>query len=268
MTEAAGTRLEVLVFEVGGQRYALRSPDVRELVRAVTVVPLPKAPAIIEGIINVRGAVVPVLDVRTRFRLPAKAPTHTDHLILASTDGRLVALRADRALALAQLEASEVEDAKSVVPGTDYVAGVAKLPDGLVLIHDLQTFLSRAEAAGLDEADVNGLLDWIESHWQPDGQPDWGDEDLPDAPSPGAFRYFGENDSECLSGAGLGYLLKLLNGGQINRAQLEALVQYASFMAVRPLEPEELDSILEQVIFRPGRPHMTGGSSEGFGSVH
>lgn len=126
----------------------------------------------------------------------------------------------------------------------------------------------QAEAAGLDEADVNGLLDWIESHWQPDGQPDWGDEDLPDAPSSGAFRYFGENDSECLSGAGLGYLLKLLNGGQINRAQLEALVQYASFMAVRPLEPEELDSILEQVIFRPGRPHMTGGSSEGFGSVH
>ena len=152
MSEAAGTRLEVLVFEVGGQRYALRSFEVRELVRAVTMVPLPKAPAIVEGIINVRGVVVPVLDIRTRFRLPAKAAAHTDHLILAWAGPRLVALRADRALDVARLEASEVEDAKAVVPGADYVAGVAKLSDGLVLIHDLRTFLSQAEAAALDEA--------------------------------------------------------------------------------------------------------------------
>jgi len=152
VSEAASTQLEVLVFEVGGQRYALRSPEVRELVRAVTMVALPKAPAIVEGIINVRGAVVPVLDIRTRFRLPAKAATHTDHLILAWAGPRLVALRADRALDLARLEAREVEDAKAVVPGADYVSGVAKLPGGLVLIHDLRTFLSQAEAVALDEA--------------------------------------------------------------------------------------------------------------------
>lgn len=120
--------------------------------RAVTVVALPKAPAIVEGIINVRGAVVPVLDIRARFRLAAKAIAHTDHLILALAGPRLVALRVDRALDLARIEAREVEDAKEVVPGADYVAGVARLPDGLVLIHDLRTFLSEAEAASLDEA--------------------------------------------------------------------------------------------------------------------
>ena len=146
-----GTQLDVLVFEVGGQRYALRSLEVRELVRAVTIVPLPSASAIIEGIINVRGAVVPVLDIRTRFRLPITAAAHTDHLILAWANGRLVALRADRALDLARLEASDLEDARAVVPGADYVAGVAKLPDGLVLIHDLSTFLSQSEEAALDE---------------------------------------------------------------------------------------------------------------------
>lgn len=150
MGEAA--RLEVLVFEVGGQRYALRSIEVRELVRCVTVSPLPRAPAIIEGIINVRGAVVPVLDLRTRFRLPPKPAAHTDHLILASAGPRLVALRVDRALGLVRLEAGEVEDAKAVVPGADYLVAVAKLPDGLVLIHDLRTFLSQAEATTLDDA--------------------------------------------------------------------------------------------------------------------
>lgn len=151
MSEATGTGLEVVVFEVGGQRYALRSSDVRELVRAVTIVPLPKAPAIVEGIINVRGVVMPVLDLRTRFRFPAKPAAHTDHLIVAWAGPRLVALRVDRALDLARLEAGDVEDAKAVVPGADYVAGVAKLPEGLVLIHDLRTFLSQAEAAALDD---------------------------------------------------------------------------------------------------------------------
>lgn len=143
---------EVLVFEVGERRYGLPTADVRELLRAVTVVPLPRAPAIVEGVINVRGDVIPVLDIRARFRLPPKAADHTDHLIVASIGDRRVALRVDRAIELAQCGASDVEDARGVVPGVEYVAGVAKLPDGLVLIHDLRAFLSAAEATALAES--------------------------------------------------------------------------------------------------------------------
>lgn len=144
--------IEVLVFEVGGQRYALASSGVKELARAVTVVRLPKAPAIVEGVINARGAVVPVLDLRSRFRLPAKALEPADHLVLAWAGDRLVALRVDRALDLVRLGADVVEDAQRLTPGAEYVAGVAKLPEGLVLIHDLRTFLSEAEATALGEA--------------------------------------------------------------------------------------------------------------------
>ena len=143
---------EVLVFEIAGRRYGLPACDVRELVRAMTIVPLPRAPAIVEGVINLRGRVVPVLDVRTRFRLPPKAVEPTDHLVVAEVGERLVALRADRATDLVRLDPEEVEDAKGVVPGAEYVAWVAKLPDDLVLIHDLRTFLSRAESAALEEA--------------------------------------------------------------------------------------------------------------------
>lgn len=126
----------------------------------------------------------------------------------------------------------------------------------------------KAEAAGLDEGDVHGLLDWIESHWMSDDRPNWDREPPPDAPSEKAFRYFGEMDSDYLSPQGLGFLIKLFNNGQINRAQLEALLQYSSFIALRPLEPYELESVLEQVLFRPGRPGMTGGASEGFENSH
>jgi purine-binding chemotaxis protein CheW len=144
--------LEVLIFELGGQRYGLPAADVQELVRAVALVPLPTAPAVVEGVMNLRGKIVPVLDVRQRFRLPPRALDPADHLIVARTEERLVALRVDRALDLVALDAEAIEAAKGAVPGVEYVAWVAKLPNNLVLIHDLRTFLSRAEAAALEEA--------------------------------------------------------------------------------------------------------------------
>src|SRR5712691_1545675 len=148
--------IEILVFEVARQRFGVLSADVQELARAVTLVPLPKAPAIVEGVINVRGRVVPVLDIRSRFRLPAKAAEHSDHLLLAQAGERLVALRVERALDLARIGARQIEDARRIVPGVEYMAGVARLPDGLVLIHDLRTFLSEGESQALDRSLAGG----------------------------------------------------------------------------------------------------------------
>ena len=143
---------EVLVFEVGGQRYGLPSVDVRELVRAVAITPLPNAPAVIEGVVNVRGRVLPVLDIRARFRLPAKPLDPSDHFIVASAGPRGVILRVDRATHIAVVDDASVQPPQTLGPSGTYVAGVAKLDGGLVLIHDLTTFLSAAEAASLDEA--------------------------------------------------------------------------------------------------------------------
>jgi purine-binding chemotaxis protein CheW len=148
-------QLDVVVFEVGGQVYALPALDVHELIRAVAIVPLPRAPAIVEGIINLRGKIVPVLDIRSRFRL-APRPLHpNDHFIVASAGAHVVAIRADRAVNLIRLDRADVEEAKGLVPGIDYVSWVARLPNNLVLIHDLGTFLSRSESAELQGALAN-----------------------------------------------------------------------------------------------------------------
>lgn len=149
---AAAPAREVLVFEVGSQRYALPTADVCELVRAVAITPVPGAPGVIEGVVDVRGRVLPVLDVRARFRLPAKALDPSDHFIVASAGTRGVILRVDRATHLALLDEASVQPPQTLGPGAAYVAGVARLEDGLVLIHDLTTFLSSAEADSLDEA--------------------------------------------------------------------------------------------------------------------
>jgi purine-binding chemotaxis protein CheW len=148
---------EVLLFEIRGQRYGLPSADVRELVRAVTIVPLPKAPPIVEGVINFRGRIVPVLDICTRFRVVAKPLEPSDHFVVASVGSRLLAIRVDRALDLVRVDVRNFEEPARIVAGVAYVAGVVKLADGLVLIHDLRSFLTQAEALSLDEALESGL---------------------------------------------------------------------------------------------------------------
>ena len=144
--------MEIVIFELEQQRYGLPAEDVHEVVRVVTIVPLPNAPDVIEGIIDVRGTVTAVLDVRKRFRLPPKPLEPSDQFVLASAGKRDVALRVDRATELIRIDPTDVDDAKEVVPGQEYITGVAKLPDGLVLIHDLLTFLSEAESVVLAEA--------------------------------------------------------------------------------------------------------------------
>ncbi len=149
---ATPSEREILLFEMGEGRYGLPSADVRELIRAVTIVSLPRAPAIVEGLINLRGKVVPVLDIRARFGAPAKPLEPSDHIIVAFASTGLVAIRVDRATELVRVDEGDIEEARRLVPGAEYVAGVARLPGGLALIHDLRTFLTEAEALALNEA--------------------------------------------------------------------------------------------------------------------
>jgi purine-binding chemotaxis protein CheW len=144
-----GSGDEFLEFEVGGRRYGIRVIDVVELLRAVTIIPLPRAPGIVEGVITVRGAVVPVLDFRARFKLAPKPATSADQLMVVRVGARRRAFRIDRAIDLVRVDPSDIEDVDVLMPGVAYVAGVAKLSDRLMLIHDFRTFLSRAEADAL-----------------------------------------------------------------------------------------------------------------------
>jgi purine-binding chemotaxis protein CheW len=146
------TPREVLLFTLEGQRYALPLEDVRELVRAVRLTPLPRAPPVVEGLLDLRGELLPVLDMRRRFRLPARRLSPSDHLIVAQAGRRNLALRVDRAEGLLALEPGQLDASPRELPGVGYVAGALKLPDGLVLLHDLRTFLSEAEALELEEA--------------------------------------------------------------------------------------------------------------------
>jgi purine-binding chemotaxis protein CheW len=127
---------------VAGRRYALPAAQIRELVRAVAITPVPHAPSTVEGVIDVRGEIVPVLDVRARYGLPAKAPVPSDQLILADVGGRTVAIRVDCALGLERLEADAREELGDLLPGAKDRSAVGRLGDGLVVIEDLAALVA------------------------------------------------------------------------------------------------------------------------------
>jgi purine-binding chemotaxis protein CheW len=142
----------LVVFSLDDHRYALGLSAVQFVVRAVEISPLPRAPDSVEGIINVRGQVVPVFNLRRRFRLPERELQLDDHIILARTVRRGVALMVDAVNGVVECAADDTLPAEAVLPGTGYVTGVVKRPDGLILIHDLNTFLSLDEEQALEAA--------------------------------------------------------------------------------------------------------------------
>jgi purine-binding chemotaxis protein CheW len=134
------------------QRYALQLGAVERVVRMVEVTPLPKAPQIVLGVINAQGRIIPVVDIRRRFRLPERDIRLSDHLLIARTARRTVALALDAVTGIVDRSAQAVITAEEILPGLEYVEGVMKLGDGLILIHDLDTLLSLEEEQTLAAA--------------------------------------------------------------------------------------------------------------------
>jgi len=144
--------IQLLAFGMAQQRYALPLAAVERVVRAVEITPLPKAPPMVLGIVNIGGHIVPVFNVRSRFRLPERDMDLRDQLILGQTEHRMVALVVDEVSAVMERAESEVITAQEILPGLEYVQVVARLEDGMILIHDLDKFLSSEEEVILDRA--------------------------------------------------------------------------------------------------------------------
>jgi len=143
---------QLVVFTLDGHRYALSLSAVERAVHMVEITPLPKAPEIVLGAINLAGRIVPVLNIRKRFHLHERKPGLGDQLLIARTPSRTVALAVDAVDSVVQRYPDEVIAPPTIVPGLEYLAGVVKLADGMLFIHDLDRFLSLEEEQALATA--------------------------------------------------------------------------------------------------------------------
>jgi purine-binding chemotaxis protein CheW len=140
------------VFSLDAGRYALPLAAVERIVRAVEITRLPSAPPIVLGAIDVQGRVLPVFNIRRRFGLPERDIGPSDHFLIARSADRSVVLVIDAAQDVLQSTVSDTISAANIATGLEHIQGVIRLPDGLVLIQDLDLFLSAAESRALDDA--------------------------------------------------------------------------------------------------------------------
>ena len=143
---------KLVTFSLDDRKFGLYVSVVQRIVRVVGVTALPKAPEIVAGIINLQGTPIPVCDIRMRFRLPPREMRLDDQMIIATTAKRTVALIVDSVDDVIEIPREKIIAAEQILPELEYVEGVMKTEDGMVLIHDLERFLSLPEEKKLDEA--------------------------------------------------------------------------------------------------------------------
>lgn len=141
---------QLVVFSLDERYYALDLSVVERTERMVEITPLPQAPEIVVGVIDVRGRVIPVLNIRKRFRLPERPAALTDQLLMARTARRTIAFTVDAVLGVVACKEQEIIEPASVLPGIEYIKGVVKFADGMIFIHDLDGFLSLEEENALE----------------------------------------------------------------------------------------------------------------------
>ena len=144
--------IQLVVFTLDSQRFALPLSTVERAIRIMEIVHLPKAPEIVIGVINLHGKIIPVVNIRNRFRLPQREINLNDQLIISNTKKRPLAILIDSVLGVFEFPEKRIVSADKILPDIEYIEGVAKLEEGIILIHDIDKFLSLEEEKAIDEA--------------------------------------------------------------------------------------------------------------------
>lgn len=147
-----GKSVQLVVFALGEQRHAIALAQVERVVFAAQVTPVPGAPAIVLGVIDLQGEVIAVLDVRQRSSSIAQPIHVNDQFLIVQTRLRKVALVVNETLDVVERDASAVSSVGLAPSDPGRQEGVVRLEDGLALIEDVEEFLSAHESRMLDEA--------------------------------------------------------------------------------------------------------------------
>lgn len=145
-------RLDLLTVSVAGASFAIPLADVVEVLPAARTESLPGAPASVMGVLDLRGELVAVLDAHRCLGHDAPPLRPRDRFVVLRSGGSRRALRVDHAEGLVTVGRADVAMASSVAPEVVSGAGIARLPDGLLVVHDPERFLSVSDAGALRAA--------------------------------------------------------------------------------------------------------------------
>jgi len=146
--------LQVVGFRIGNETFGVRIGSVREIVRVPEITAVPSAPETVEGVINLRGKIIPVMDLRKRFGQSDVKPDKKNRILVVELENKLVGLIVNAASEVLKISPSEIEAPGNLFAEGEsgYVTGVGKLKGRLIILLDIAKLLHRPEFKKFEEA--------------------------------------------------------------------------------------------------------------------
>jgi purine-binding chemotaxis protein CheW len=147
---------QVVSFRLGPEEYGVDIAQVQEINRMVAVTNVPRAPVFMEGVINLRGQLIPIIDLRTRFGMPRAEHTKNTRIVVTEIGTKRVGMVVDSVSEVLRLPLDAIEPAPDMITGvdTEYIRGVGKIDDRLIILLDLATIVTGSEKRELETTDV------------------------------------------------------------------------------------------------------------------
>ncbi|HYW82303.1 MAG TPA: chemotaxis protein CheW, partial [Spirochaetia bacterium] len=141
---AADNLRQFISFSVGEEAYGLELLRVKEVIRVREITWLPRAPSFVKGIINLRGDVIPIIDLRDKFGLPERETTASTRVIVVEIEGRLTGMIVDSASQVVRIPSDQIDPPPPVLGGISQalISGVGKLDDNLVVLLNADAVLT------------------------------------------------------------------------------------------------------------------------------
>jgi purine-binding chemotaxis protein CheW len=145
--------LQLVSFTIGTEEFGVDILNVQEINRMVTVTAVPNSPSFVDGVINLRGKVIPIIDLRTRFGMPRKEHDKNTRIIVVELKSSVVGFVVDAVSEVLRIPRNVTEPPPAVVAGihADYITAVGKLEDRLLILLDLEKVFSVEEHSSLKE---------------------------------------------------------------------------------------------------------------------
>ena len=146
--------LQLVGFQLGNEEYGIDILKVQEINRVTEITKIPQSPEFIEGVINLRGNVIPIIDLRKRFHMPEREHDRQTRIVVGEIEERTVGFIVDAVSEVIRLPSNTVEPPPEIVSDEKaaYILGVGKLEDRLLMLLDIDKILTGSEKERLFEA--------------------------------------------------------------------------------------------------------------------
>jgi len=158
-TKLTGQTMQVVSFALGSEEYGVDIAQVQEINRMVTITHVPRAPHFMEGVINLRGQLIPIIDLRTRFGMPRTEHTKNTRIVVTEIGSKRVGMVVDSVSEVLRIPTEQIEDAPDMIAGveTEYIRGVGKMGDRLIIMLDLGRVISGNEKRDLESLETEAV---------------------------------------------------------------------------------------------------------------